>query len=452
MKKTILIFSAALLGAAGAPAAAYPTLSLDLATVEQAALKASHNLKALQAEAEAAGHKVDASYDTLYPRLSAEANYRWLASVPEVKLSPLAPAIKLGDNNNWSLGLVANWDLFGGGALLKQAKAAAQLKQAKEQELLAQTEVLRLRARLTYFQTQLASERVRLLSNALVLAQSQADDLALRVKAGSSSRIDALAAANEELARRSQLRAARTDLAGALRDLYALSGVGEGTDPSLPGVSLNGDVLPARVEAPTLVLTLDSLKNSLQSLSGAANVQVDPAKSARLRQLLFMRDVARSQAEAASTGHYPRANLMAKISQEYPNGFLPESLTQETLGANVSLPLFSFGAVSAQVGEARANASAAEEREAVQATELERDVLKSKDRLASLIAQNALNQEQVDQSSALADLVFKAYKIGGASYLEVQTASLHALEAGTALANSATQILIELATLDALSR
>jgi outer membrane protein TolC len=452
MKKTILIFSAAFLGAAGAQAADYPTLSLDLATVEQAALKASHNLKALQAETEAAGHKADASYDTLYPRLSAEANYRWLASVPEVKLNPLAPPIKLGDNNNWSLGLVANWDLFGGGALLKQAKAAGQLKQAKEQELQAQTEILRLRARLTYFQTQLAAERVKLLGNALVLAQSQADDLALRVKAGSSSRIDALAAANEELARRSQLRAARTDLGAALRDLYALSGVGVGTDPSVPSVSAEGNSPPANVEAPTLLVSLDSPENSMQSLSGAASAQYDPAKSARLRQLLFMRDVARSQAEAAATGHYPRASLMAKVSQEYPNGFLPESLTQETLGANASLPLFSFGAVSAQVREAEANAAAVEEREAAQATELERDVLKSRDRLASLKVQKALNGKQVDQTLDLARLVFNAYKIGGASYLEVQSASLGALEAGTTLANTTTQILIELATLDALSR
>jgi hypothetical protein len=104
------------------------------------------------------------------------------------------------------------------------------------------------------------------------------------------------------------------------------------------------------------------------------------------------------------------------------------------------------------VAEADASAQAADERAGAQAVDLERDWLKSKDRLESLKAQNAMNQEQVEQTATLADLVFKAYKIGGASFLEVQSASLKALEAGTAQASSATQILIELATLDALSR
>lgn len=449
MKRTLLIIASFAL-TTGSQAAS-PAWSLGLGSVEDSALQASRQLKALQAEAEAAGHKVEAVRGSLFPRLSADANYRWQADVPEVKLSPAAPAVKLGDNHNWSLGLVANWDVFGSGNLFKQLAGAHALQAAKEAELANQTATLRLKARLGYFQTQLAAERVRLLSNALILAQSQADDLALRVKAGSSSRIDALAAANEELARRSHLRAARTDLSAALRDLYALTGLGAGSDPSLPSVDM-GETLPAKIEAASLVIKLDPQADSLQALSKAAATSFDPEKSSRLRQLSGLRDAARAQAEAAFTGHYPRLNLAAKVSQDYPNGFLPETTTQETLSANASLPLFSFGAVSGQVAEAEALAQAALQREQAQRTDLERDFLKSKDRLASLSAQRALQQEQVQQTGALADLVFKAYKIGGASYLEVQSASLRALEAGTALAATETQLLIELATLDALSR
>ena len=435
---------------AAAARAATPVSNLGLVSVEDSSLKASKQLQALQAEAEAAEHKADASRDSLYPRLAADASYKWLANVPEVKLNPLAPPIKLGDNHNWSLGLSANWDLFSP-RQFKDLKVAEALHEAKVQELGAQTATLRLKARLGYFQTQLAAERVRLLSNSLVLAQNQADDLALRVKAGSSSRIDALAAANEELARRSLLRAARTDLAAALRDVFALSGLGQGADPSLPSVEM-GDTLPAKVEAPTLVIKLDPLTDSLQALSKAAQTRFDPQLSSRLKQLGALRDAARAQAELAFTGHYPRFNVGARVSEDYPNGFVPEATDQEALTANVSVPLYSFGAVKAQVSEADSLAQASDLRSQALATDLERDFLKSKDRLASLSAQRALQEEQVQQTAALADLVFKAYKIGGASYLEVQSAELHALEAGTALAATETQLLIELATLDALSR
>lgn len=440
-----------LFGALASAAWAAPApWSLGLGSVEDSAVRESKGLKALRSEVEAASHKVEASRAGLFPRLSADANYKYVANVPEVKLNPAAPAIKLGDNHNWSLGLAASWDLLSS-RQFKELKVAELLQEARQQELQNQTATLRLRARLSYFQTQLAAERVRLLSNALVLAQNQADDLALRVKAGTSSRIDALAAANEELARRSLLRAARTDLAAALRDLYTLSGLGAGSDPSLPSVDM-GDSLPAKIEPPTLIIKLDPLSDSLQALSKAAHTDFDPALSSRLRQLSALRDAARAQAEYAFTGHYPRFNVGARVSEDYPNGFLPETTTQEAVTANVSVPLFSFGAVSSQVAEADSLADASGLRAEAQATDLQRDFLKSKDRLASLAAQRALQQEQVQQTGALADLVFKAYKIGGASYLEVQSASLRALEAGTALAATETQLLIELATLDALSR
>lgn len=448
MKQSILL---SLLCALAAAAAAAPaTSTLGLAAAEEGALHESKQLKALQAEADAADHKADAASAALYPRLSADASYKWLANVPEVKLSPAAPAIRLGDNNNYSLGLSASWDLFSP-RQFKELKAAQALRTAKQEELADRSANVRLRARLGYFQTQLAAERVRLLANSVVLAQNQADDFALRVKAGSSSRIDALAAANDELARRSQLRAARTELAASLRDLYALTGLGAGSDPSLPSVDL-GDTLPSKVEAATLIIKLDPLTDSLQALSKAAQSQFDPAQSARLRQLLALRDAARAQAEQAFTGHYPRFNVGARVSDEYPDGFVPESITQVALTASVSVPLYSFGAVSDQVAEAESLAQASDLRQQAQATDLQRDFLKSKDRLASLSAQRSLEEEQVSQTSALADLVYKANKIGGASYLEVQSAELHALEASTALAVTETQLLIELATLDALSR
>jgi outer membrane protein len=446
--KTALSALALLLAVAPGARAALPTLSLDLASVERATLDGSHELAALSREAEAATYKADGARAVLYPKLAADGNYRWVEHVPDIQLGPTS--FPFGTNDNWTVGVSLNWNLLDSG-LFKQIGVVDSLLQAKQEELFNAREGLRLRARLAYFQTQLAAERVRLLANSVVLAQSQASDLALRLKAGTSSRLDALSAANDELARRVLLRAARTDLASALRDLYALSGVGKGSDPSIPGV-VDVGAIPQQVETPTLLVQLDSLDNSLQSLSPAASVQYDPAQSSRLRQLSYLRDAARAQAVAAFTGHYPKASMSARYSDDYPDAVFPRSANQTTLGVSASLPLYSFGAVSDQVGEQDAAAAAAGERIAAQATDVERDLLKSKDRVASLQAQLALNQAQVQQTSDLADLEFKAYKIGGATYLEVQSASLRALEASTDLVTTKTEMLIELATLDASSR
>lgn len=60
-------------------------------------------------------------------------------------------------------------------------------------------------------------------------------------------------------------------------------------------------------------------------------------------------------------------------------------------------------------------------------------------------------QQRSDQAEDLQQLVYKAYKIGGANYLEVQSSGLRALQAGLDLAVSETQMLIELANLSALT-
>ena len=49
----------------------------------------------------------------------------------------------------------------------------------------------------------------------------------------------------------------------------------------------------------------------------------------------------------------------------------------------------------------------------------------------------------------MSELVYKAYKVGGASYLEVQSATLKSLESSIQLALTETQMLIELAALAA---
>ena len=95
-----------------------------------------------------------------------------------------APAAQFGDHNNYSLGLAANWDLFGSLGSWRQLQALQAAADSKRAEADFQSRALVLRTRLAYFQVQLAATRLRLLAQSLNLAQSQDADLQLRLKAG----------------------------------------------------------------------------------------------------------------------------------------------------------------------------------------------------------------------------------------------------------------------------
>lgn len=438
------LFAAAALSAA-------PTLSLTLDGSVQAALKASHSLQAARLDAEAAHHMASAAWAASLPRLSLDGSYRWVKEIPSVKLSPSAPAAQFGDNNNYSIGLSAHWDIFSGIGTWRQWQAAEAGAKAKDAQLAFQERALRLRTRLAYYQTQLAATKLRLLAQSLSLAQSQDQDLQLRLKAGSSSRIDALSASNEELDRRAQFRLAQSGLAGALRELFALSGEGEGADLSLPMVDATGQSLPADVDAPSLTVSLQDTGSLLTALEAAGGRPFAAENHPQMLALQALVDRARRQADAVYAQHYPHGGIGAKQSLDYPNGPVLEQVNQTQFTAGVSVPLFSFGAVSDQVQGAEADAQAAAERQADALTGLQRDWAKSRDRLAALKAQRSLLQQRSAQAEGLQQLVYKAYKIGGANYLEVQSSGLRALQAGLDLAVSETQMLIELANLSALT-
>ena len=87
----------------------------------------------------------------------------------------------------------------------------------------------------------------------------------------------------------------------------------------------------------------------------------------------------------------------------------------------------------------------------VLATDLQRDWLKSHDRLKSLKDEKALGEQSVRDTEAYYKLVYGSYQNGSSTYLEVQSAELGALQAKVRLATTETQMLIELATLSSLS-
>jgi outer membrane protein TolC len=447
--------------AAPAPAASAPQtyvpaadgsqpFDIDLKSAEAAAFQASSTLKASGFALEAAQSLGDAAFTGLFPRIALDANDRYNTHVTELSIAPGAPPVAFGTNNNYSVGIGATWTFWDSGRTYNLYKALQAGESQYREDFEGEKSLLRLRARVAYFQTQLMAERTRLMAESLQLSQSEAKDIDVRLQAGASSRIDSLSAKNEVLQRRSDYRQARADLASALRDLFALTGLGAGLDPSVPQVEGTSGNPPADTEPATLTLKLQSLESSLDELKDAESAPFNPNQP-QLQSLRSAAESAHLQATALESGHWPTLAASARASYDYPDAILPDTIQQNSFAVFATWPLFAFGQVNKQVDAQLALAGGQEALVTARATDLQRDWLKSHDRLKALRDQTALDEQSVTETENLYKLIYNSYQNGSSSLLEVQTASLHALEAKISLASTETQMLIELATLSSLS-
>jgi outer membrane protein TolC len=442
------ILSLALAAGLGVSAGA-ETLSLTLQDSEQAAVDASQSLKAARLEAEAAKHQRDATWAQLMPRLGLDGSYSYLAYVPEVQLGP--EAFPAGTFNNFSVGVSAQWDLFSLPTIWHQYQSSQSQASAMDAQADQAERELRLEVRLAYFQTRLAATQQHHYADALELAQSQAADLDLRLKAGSSSRIDDLEASDDELDDRSTFRLSQADLADTLRRLFALTGQHKDVDLSLPVVESVGQSLPARVAQPSLVVSLDPAAGLLADLAGYENAPFNPGNLPQIRSMQALVEAAQRQAQSLWDGHLPSGSVGYRLSRNYPNLFFPELITQQSTSANVSVPLYAFGGIQAKADAQQAHADAQGQLLGSATTDLERDYHIARDRLEALKDQRDLQTLAAKQAAQLRDLVYQSYKVGGSTFLEVQSSSLKSLQANLALAITETQMLIELADLAALT-
>ena len=266
-----------------------------------------------------------------------------------------------------------------------------------------------------------------------------------------SSKIDWLTASNDELEQREAYRMAQVALAGTLRDLFALTGEHQDADVSIPVDGADRRDLPAKVEPPTLAVSLDNTDALLAGLAPAENAPFQAQQLARLRVLWAEVEAAQRQADVAFTGHLPTGTVGFRWSDDYPEPPLPQSVDQQTTSASFNLPLFAFGKVNDQVAQAKDLAQADQENADNSVTLTRTDWLKAHDRLAGLRSQRALQEQEARQARELRSMVYRSYKIGGSTFLQVQTTTLQSLQAGLALAETETQMLIELANLSALT-
>ncbi len=453
MKKFFLV-SSLLVVLATRVAAQPPIFTLQLDDAEAQAQVFSPALKAAQQETTAALAKAASQSALLWPRLSLEGSARYITEIPEFELALPVPnatpmVITMGDHMNYSIGVQLGWKLWDSFAIQGMVAALGKSAEAKALEIQAIRRNVLLKTRLAYFQTQLAVEQVGVLAEALYLAQAQNHDIRVKSNAGASSRIDSLASRMDVNERKKQLREARTTLAETLHQLLRLTGQTYDLDIQLP---LGSEVKPHLlkiISQPTVLLQLDSMaktKKKLATLPAKAVIRQHPNIQAVLKKV----EAANQMARSAAAGYWPQIAVYAKSSLDYPNQAAVEQVRQNTAGASLSWTLWQKGHTNAQVREQKARARAGENFQVQIEMDLGLAWDMARDRVAQLTDVQKLNQQIEADARELVRLVYAAYRAGRVNYLEVQSANLRVLQAGTQTAVTEAQLLIQLALLNSL--
>ncbi len=425
-------------------------LSITLRSAEQSALAVSNQYRAAVQTAEGAAAAARAAASPLSPRLSLEGSLRYNEIVPTIAMPPaLGGARPLGDNWNYSIGPTASWTFYDGGALRSGHDAAVKMAAARSAEAENLRRQVVLKARTAYFRLQLALERVYLIGENLQLSQSQLRDISMGAKAGTRSRLDEIRARQETLSRRRDLLRARADLSAELRDFAFITGLDLPDGASLPMDARLAGIDLGDGQEPGLYLKAEVYTEILSRMLPAADGNMDKAlpsvRAAENSVLAY-----KAFAAGYRAGKLPRLTLGARSSLDYPNGPNLYSFMQNSASLSLSLPLFESGSSAEKVRENELNAGAAEERRSETALLAAKDFSKSLDAYNALLAEQAINIDSVDDAAEASRLAYDAYKAGGGTWLDVESANLRELEAKTTAASANAEILLRLAVLDSL--
>lgn len=224
---------------------------------------------------------------------------------------------------------------------LLNREATQRLRQAEAQALLAASQLAVRRYELlerlgqAYLQRLYAEHGVATFSVQLATAREQGRLAARRLELGEGTRQE-LSQADAELALAEvQLSEARNQASAAAFVLFQLSG------PAMPLPPRD----PARYPLPALSpATLDAWQERAAADSPAASA----------RRIAF--DVARIGVDRAGSGHLPRLDLVASVSNSRNESIstVNQASRQRSLGVQFNLPLYAGGGVEAAVAQALA--------------------------------------------------------------------------------------------------
>jgi outer membrane protein TolC len=201
---------------------------------------------------------------------------------------------------------------------------------------------------------------------------------------------------------------------------------------------------------PTIIIQIDTVDGLLSSFARYADGKLW-SEHPSLVSAQRLAESVRFSAAAARSAFWPRLQLSARTSLDYPNTMVPETINQNTFGANLSWPLFDGFADRNRLESLKSQELSVQARQEQLARSLFRDWAKARDQLAALNGQMVLAKQAAFEAKELASITYRSYRAGALTYLELNNANYKVLEAELQLAKVQIQILMNQAVLASLT-
>lgn len=400
---------------------------LSLAELETAMLDKSLDLRSVAIEVEAAKEKRYALPSIHVPKLTLDGNYKYLSEIPEINMAP-GRTLKFGDNKNYSIGPTVSMTLLDFNAKSHQQASLDKKVSSKENEAESLKANLLFKTRYHYLNLVFLVEKRNLISESLKVARKQLKDVSAQKRFGAGSKLDLLTAQKEVHELESQHKEIIINIMAEQTELFKLT-----FHPKIKEVSFIDDTGQ-----------LQKLPELQHRFFKYHKTKLDPQANSKIKSIRDQSESLESQAKSIISQRYPKINLFARTSLEYPNGPDHTQFNQNSFGVSISMPLFDGGEISHNIREKSLQAMALKQQALNEERNLDESIQLTIKRIESLIGQSEIIQKKVDESSEIARLVYKSYQEGRATFLEVERANIKSRESKLSLSSNHYQITLNL--------
>ncbi len=368
----------------------------------EAALQIDPTYQAARAELASSLQNLPIARAALRPTLSLSISDSKVDGSRTIDNPPLAPLTQPLDYRAPAQSLNLRAPLFN-----REAAKKIELAQAQEQYALAllrvrQSELVDRLAK-AWLDERLADHMLAAMRTQVQAAQMQSDIAIRRLALGEGTRPEVADAA-------SALESARVQVAEAqsLRDLATL------TLSQMTGQEQRQAAAP--IQTPT---SLPLFAPSLGQLLAQAE-----SNNTSLAVRRFALQAAQAAVERARSGHYPRLDLVASLTQSSNESLstVNQSATQQSFGLQLNVPLYSGGAVAAGVTQALADLNRSEAELGAEQQLVVREVTRLYFIVSNGVSKTAALQTAIDAGRLNLEAAQKGLNSGFATQMEIAQA------------------------------
>ncbi len=277
-------------------------------------------------------------------------------------------------------------------------------------------------------------EKRAVIANSLKVAQKQLKDVSSKQRFGSGSRLDLLTAQKEVHELESLLKETSFNIEAEKSELYKVS-----SSQKIKEINFESDQ--------NYLEKLEFIKNRFISYKSRNYITIE---NARIKSLKDQSESLENHASSISKQRYPKVNLFAKSSLDYPNGPDLTPFNQNAVGITLSMPIFDGGELSHSAGEKQNQALALSHQVLNEERNLNESIQLLLKRIDNLTEQNEIIQKKIIESNEISKLLYKSYLEGHTTFIEVERANVKSREAQLNLSTNVYQItfnLIQLANI-----